>query len=339
MASMMGGGARPGRAATAVRRAERGLPRETAGLRRTTQGCPVANPASSRAAAPPAGGDGGPRARRGRGHVVAGDYTDRTLGSYAAFLRRRAVLVVLLGAGLGGGYAASLPPAYVSSVSVVSEPIPTVVGTTQAGVERVLTIDTDAELATSGAVVAEAAELSGWPGGAQDLARSVRVTAVPNSRVMRILVTGSDPRRASTAAQALAEEFLRLRGEAATQRLEVGRKVVNDQIQELLRQTAARRAVTRQRIGQDAALQPELRELRRRLLRFGGEVGGGYVAEPARVPRRPVREKAIVATVSGALLGLLAAVVVGQLRDASAHERAVTDAIRRPRRRVRGRTR
>jgi uncharacterized protein involved in exopolysaccharide biosynthesis len=181
-----------------------------------------------------------------------------------------------------------------------------------------VSIDTDAQILRGPRVLAAVGDSLGIGSGAAE--QTLSVTASPNTHVMHVTVTATDPYRAARAADAAVAAFIDARRDAlgALRHDQVRqlRLYVTKQ-EELLAQEQSRRLVVP---GQDELFEQVL-SLRTGLAELlEARQQPAQVVRPAEVPTSADHANAEVPITSGAMLGLLGGWVVGAVRD-RAHQR------------------
>lgn len=263
---------------------------------------------------PPTAGGGGYRAARST--------SAPTLRGYTRFVRRHRAFIytmALLGATCGAVLIALSPPLYVAQtkVAVTAQP-------TGADIDpdrpRLVSLDSDAQVLSSGAVLARAAEISVFPGGAAALADSLSVSAVPNSRVLIVRVSHPDRDVALRASGAVVSEFLRTRADTDRVRADTATAALDLQISDVLaRLVALRASAATGATGTDLGTTvveladdelAELAELEGELRRVtsAGSAPPGTVVAPPDAPPQGIRPMAPATAVTGVLLGAVTGV-------------------------------
>lgn len=240
-----------------------------------------------------------------------------TLESTAARLRasgRLLTMCVVLGAILGGVVATRWTPTYAATAPVLLQASPVYLDPLATDAAREITIDTEASMVYAEETIArvrDELDLAEEP----DLRDSIRVTAPPNTRVLRITVIDDDRDRAASIADALAVSYLAVRGEYLDQRREQVRRRLQEQLQASAGLGLVESVETED--GQDVPVGDVLveEELRRQLADLElGATGAGRLLRPAESER--LRAPIEVPVVSGALIGGLVGLAVMSWRDA-----------------------
>lgn len=248
----------------------------------------------------------------------------RTARSYAAFVRRRLVplvVCVLIGVGVAAVLLVRVPTSYVAATRVVLtayEAAPT----SENARPRLISPDSDAAVLASVPVLDRAADRTGYPGGAEALAERLAVGAVSNSRILVVRVPDEDPDRAVATAEAVVEEFLALRGAAAQTRadssrasLEVAIAAVSERLADI-RNVADGGLGSTERQAEEERLADQLSALQRAVARsITTAQDPGFVVTPAAIidPAGPPAGLAVLAT--GALLGVVVGLGAAALLD------------------------
>jgi uncharacterized protein involved in exopolysaccharide biosynthesis len=236
---------------------------------------------------------------------------------YTRFARRHAVLIavlMLLGLFVGIALAMRQPSTYSATTSVALTPVPKyVTPSTTELVAPEVTIDTDAQLLQSPDVLdAIGAALGTDPDVA---AEHLSVSASPNTHVLHVTIKASSAERAAAAANAAVTALVDVRrdtlGALRQDQLRQLQLLVDTQERELEKEAMTELVIpaTDDLFAQIQQLQDgldELEEARREPL---------VVVQPATPSRQPDYANAEVSVVSGAMLGLLAACLLGAGRD------------------------
>ena len=247
----------------------------------------------------------------------------KTLGWYGAFLRRHAVVLsggMAIGLAVAVGFVVASPMIFRSAVQIVVSPLPSAIGE---NTRQQVSVDSDAQLATSTRVLQAAAEQIGYPGGSIALAGNVTVRALPSSKVLEIAVDDPNAETAFDATEAIADHFLRVRGAAAQSRLDEQRAALDLQLEEITtRLSAVRQALPdegpteRQLVGEERELVASLSEIQEQIAGLiAQEADPGFVSEPPIVDQIGGRPAAARVIASGILLGLMAGALLGFFLD------------------------
>jgi capsular polysaccharide biosynthesis protein len=252
------------------------------------------------------------------------------LGRYSGFARRQwPVLLVAaaLGCVLGMGWSATAQHTYTSTISVLAPPVAVESGLPSleqgpfAPVDQkpiLETMDTEAQVVTSGLVLAQLKRVPGFNVPPDQLAERVSVTvASPYSRVIVIAVHANRPGNARQGAREIARTYVKLRSRVIGQyqtrnRQEINRRLVILQA-ELKALPADPSALTRLTARtRRQAIQRQILDAKKQLA-FTDQF-----AQVLRAPDRPMRPDdpgSDVNRTSGMGAGLLAGLVVGLVRD------------------------
>jgi hypothetical protein len=240
---------------------------------------------------------------------------DVPLAWYGAFSRRsRWILVAAVAAGLLAGTAwAALPgQIYTATVEVLAPHVP--LGATP-GTARSSTVDTEAQLLTSGIVAARAAAALGGGLRLDDVRHAVDVRAPQGTRALVLRYRAGTPEAARDGAVEVARQYVALRGGLQRRQSEAQIARLFALVATLARHQAADglEDSVRYRLHY-SALQAPVRQL--------DQARAAAAAAPVLLPGAPAvtasLRGAAVGPVTGALLGLLAGVGVGLLRRARA---------------------
>lgn len=222
--------------------------------------------------------------------------------------------MTLLGATVGGVVVALTPPLYVAQakVAVTAQP-------TGADLDpdrpRLVSLDSDAQVLSSSAVLARAAETSAFPGGASALADKLGVSAVPNSRVLIVRVSHPDRDVALRASGAVVDAFLSTRAETDRARADAAADTLGLQIDDVLARLVALQAsaatgstdpsratsvveLADEELARLAELEAELRRVT-----SAGSAAPGTVVAPPDAPAGGARPMAPATAVAGILIG------------------------------------
>jgi uncharacterized protein involved in exopolysaccharide biosynthesis len=251
------------------------------------------------------------------------------VGRYWGFVRRQwpvLLLTVALGGVLGMAWSATVQHTYTSTVSVLVPPVAVETGLPSPDdgpfaivdpVPSLDTMDTEAQLATSGLVLAQLRKVSGFRVPADRLAGRVTVSAAPYSRVLVIGVRANRPGNARQGARVVARTFVKLRNRVIGQYQTRNRQAINRRIAVLkaeLRVLSAdpnspARVTVRTR---HQAIQRDILDAQKQL-KYADEL-----AAVIRAPRKPDHADdphSAVNRTSGMGVGLLAGLAIGLVRD------------------------
>jgi O-antigen ligase len=248
-----------------------------------------------------------------------------TLESTASRLRgsgRLLIVSVVLGALAGGFLATRWTPTYEATAPVLLQASPVYLDPLATDAVREITVDTEASMVYSEETIARVRDEFDL-GDEPDLRESVRVTAPPNTRVLRITVVGDDPDRAAALADALAVSYLEVRDEYLEQRREQVRRQLEDQLAASAGLGLVESVETEDDSGAPVGEVLVEEELRRQLADLElGSSGAGRLLRPAQTER--VRAPIEVPVVSGALIGGLLGLAAMAFRDAGRRRRPAT---------------
>jgi hypothetical protein len=260
-----------------------------------------------------------------RRHAVA--QTDAPLESYVGFAKRQWVLIadgILAGVLAVVIYLITTPVGYQGDVTVMLSALPGVVGDGSGGSSEI-SVDSDAQVATSARVLKAAAARVHYPGGDSALAEKLHLTARPNSRVLTIAVRANTAGLARDAADAIAAELLRVRGRDFSARLKNQRTALTRQIQVVATELAAIAPASADEImpatPEAKALLSKLSALQLQAAELDGQSADpGLVTASARAG--PSGRSGLQAKLaSGAMIGLLAGLAMAWLRDRGTRRR------------------
>jgi capsular polysaccharide biosynthesis protein len=258
------------------------------------------------------------------GHMPLRRHTtqiDAPLESYAGFAKRQWVLIadgILAGVLAVAIYLITTPVGYQGDVTVMLNALPGVVGDGSAGSAEI-SVDSDAQVATSARVLKAAAARVHYPGGDSALAEKLHLTARPNSRVLTIAVRANTSALARDTADAIAAELLRVRGRDFSARLKNQRTALNRQIKVVATELAiiapASADETMPATPEAKALLSQLSALQLQSAELDGQAADpGLVTAPARAG--PSGRSGLQAKLaSGAMIGLLAGLAMAWLRE------------------------
>ncbi|GAA4485895.1 hypothetical protein GCM10023191_011170 [Actinoallomurus oryzae] len=251
------------------------------------------------------------------------------LGRYWGFLRRQwpvLLATVALGGVLGMVRSATVQHTYTSTVEVLCPPIavesglPPLAAGPFATVDQAPTLetmDTEAQLATSGTVLEQLRHVSGFKIPTDRLAERVTVSAAPYSRVLIIGVRANRPGNARQGARVVGRTFVKVRNRVIGQYQTRNRQEVNRRVALLKAElkalpqdpTALTRITVRTR---RQAMQRQILDAQKQLA-FDDVFA--QVVRAADKPSRPDDPGSDVNRTSGMGTGLLAGLAIGLVRD------------------------
>ena len=246
--------------------------------------------------------------------------------SYGRFLRRhRRTLIIALGLGLlVGGVLFVRQPTISTAVARIAVTPQEVSPGVDLERPTLISLDSDAQVLTSVRVLSRAAESTEYPGGFEGLEQDTAVSAIADSRVLVLRVSNVQPELAISAATAIADEFLRVRADAANVRGEAARARLAEQVGRVsdrlvvLRGTAEASGgilLTGQQI-EEQELTASLSALQAELARtVTSAADPGRVVLPATVLRPAGRPMGLATLASGALLGAAAGLGLSGIAD------------------------
>jgi hypothetical protein len=257
---------------------------------------------------------------------------DVPFAAYPAYIKRHApVIAACMLAGLLVGVAIGHRVAtYVGSASVLAPPLdlgPHGVpdqSTTPLREKDAVTPDSEAEIATSTPVLSAVAKATGLPANYTALARRLTVDAPVNTQVLTVSFEARHPKAARLGAQAAATAFIAERARLIADRRTADMAALNAQIAALKAQLApaSTRTVTGGPAGQNVAsiaqgaIINKIRSLQRVETRLTtAQTGAGTMLRPASESALHVRLGREVPAASGLLLGLLAGLALGRVRQ------------------------
>jgi uncharacterized protein involved in exopolysaccharide biosynthesis/Mrp family chromosome partitioning ATPase len=251
------------------------------------------------------------------------------LSHYVGMFRRHWwVALAATGAGLalGAAVTSAMPKVYESSTSVLVSAVEQ--DTNQAGgrTKGSINLDTEAQLVGSGAVAVRAAALLRSTENPLELAHDVSVEVPANTTVLVIRFEADTPQKAQAGSHAFAEAYLRNREQTARSGLDSQIKSLSLKIRQLttnLTSINARLA----KAGPGSSERSNLESLRsnsqNQLNSMTGRlnelttttVAAGSIISDARVPDQPTSPNTMLNIAAGAMLGLLAGLVLAFLRE------------------------
>jgi len=236
-----------------------------------------------------------------------------TVGQFFAILRRHwfALLAcVLLGVLASAAMLASTAKTYQSTAVVdITPTLPTNSGSSNSN-NGVNTI-TEAKIATSSSVAADAAQRIGFAGTPDDLVQHVNVTSPLSSQVLNITFSSSSAQGAARGANAFANAYLDYRRATAQADLQLRISRISDQVATL--QGSLKTLKSQGAIG---SVQSQVQQLQTQLNSYRTTViTPGQVAGQAAVPTGPSAPKPYLYLAAGLLVGLLVGIVFAVTRD------------------------
>ncbi len=236
---------------------------------------------------------------------VSGQQGGATLGEYSGALRRRWWVVALgafIGLGLAATYLLIAPKTYISTSSVLVNPIGGELDNSVEGARTnsLVNLDTEAQLVASQAVSSRAKVILQTPEIVGQLVQHVSVAVPPNTNVLRISFAGSTPEDARNGAAAYADAYLANRRDSADALLEQQQRSLRQQIAELESQLPS--ATNDERPGLESSLQTVNTRL---AYLVGTRVNPGKVISESLIPRRPASPNTVLVLTSGLAFGLL----------------------------------
>ncbi|WP_147942603.1 MULTISPECIES: YveK family protein [Microbispora] len=249
----------------------------------------------------------------------------RDLAEYGSVLRRRRlVAVICLLAGVGGGTAALVltPPRYTATaqVQVTATGAQEQFNVPNSRQREILNLDTESQIARSAVVSTLAAAILKYP-DPEELRERLTVDVPPNSAVLSISYSASDPRAAAAGAQAYAEAYLRNRARAAEDAIGGQLRLIAARLHQIEDDLEKAGTTTTTTAGQATSRRQALlaRQAADLTLRYDAlktvAVTPGTVISPARPPARPSYPSPPLFLGSGLFLGVLAGAGAAFCRD------------------------
>lgn len=251
------------------------------------------------------------------------------VGRYWGYIRRQwpvLLVTVILGGVIGMARSATVQHTYTSTVAVLVPPVAVETGLPplEAGpyaeddpAPTLETMDTEAQLATSGLVLEQLKRVSGFHIPADRLAGQVSVTVAPYSRVLTIGVRTNRPGNARQGARTVARTFVKMRNRVIGQYQVRNRQALNRRIALLKAEMKALPPDPYPLIRLTAhtryqAVQLQLLDAQKQL-KFTDELA--QVIRAPDKPRRPDDPGSAVNRTSGMGIGLMAGLAIGLVRD------------------------
>ncbi|HST81796.1 MAG TPA: hypothetical protein VLL08_08695 [Kineosporiaceae bacterium] len=234
------------------------------------------------------------------------------IGVYFRRLRRhRALLVIslLIGFAIGLGAASLQTPTWVSGATVLATPLavdPQISPSKPLRPRQAVTLDTEAAILVSSRVLPRAVADTGV--SQAQLIRKVLVTAVPNSRVLRIQVRDTDQARAKLLLSNLTDSYLDARKQLLTERRTLQADNLRQEIAALVRHGGDEDEMS-------ADLEERLQVLRTRLsVLETHEIEAGELLRSATTARK-VNVQPEVSIISWTLIAFLVGGALAALRE------------------------
>lgn len=267
------------------------------------------------------------------------------LGDYGGLIRRQWWLVtvaILLGLAGGMWYTATQPKIYTSTTQVLV----TATGVEDDAVSSTsrtrteINLDTEAQLVTSTAVVAQAADILGTDAALSEVADRVQITVPPNTEVLSIAFSASTGAAARDGAAAFAVAYLANRSEAATTQLAARQQLRQAQLSTLtesLQVVTASLGKLAPESGERAVAEAQVQLLSAQIATLTAEANelGSTAVTPGRaiteatLPTQPSSPVLLVNLAGGAMLGLLLGFAAALLRQRSDGRLRTADAVTR----------
>jgi capsular exopolysaccharide synthesis family protein len=254
-------------------------------------------------------------------------YTPVDLREYIGVIRARKwsiILVTLLVLGLALAYSYRQDPVYRAQSRLLLKPMPST------GYFPSQSLETESQLLRSDLVATEAAKVMGRP-DASGLLGGISATGIPESQVLEIFYTSSDPQLAADAANAFAEGFIIYQESQANRTLELQRADITVQLEEVqadldkvLRAVEATPETETAKLGQLAVqqngLSARLGLLQQQLDQLdqpGASTGedGGDIIQAASVPGSPYAPNHLANGLMGLFLGVALGLAFAFLRQ------------------------
>ncbi|MEV6637562.1 Wzz/FepE/Etk N-terminal domain-containing protein [Actinoplanes sp. NPDC051470] len=251
------------------------------------------------------------------------------LSHYVGMFRRHWwVVLAATGAGLGLGAAltSTLPRVYESSTSVLVSAVEQDTNQSGGRTKGSINLDTEAQLVGSGAVAVKAAALLRSTGNPLELAHAVSVEVPANTTVLVITFEADTPQKAQAGSHAFAEAYLRNREQTARSGLDSQIKSLSLKIRQLttnLTSINARLAKAKAGSSERSNLESLRSNSQNQLNSMTGRlnelttttVAAGSIISDARVPTEPTSPNTMLNIAAGAMLGLLAGLMLAFARE------------------------
>jgi capsular exopolysaccharide synthesis family protein len=246
----------------------------------------------------------------------SGDVVD--LRSYVEVLRRRVLVIIVLGAlglGLALGYSKLQTPIYTATAEVLLNPPP---GSAGQNLSNVISVDTEAQVVKSAPIATAAAAALDSPLTTQ-LLKHVSVNTTSGSFVLGIGFWDANPTQAAQGANAFAKAYLDYKRKQSQDQIDQQEASIENQIAELEQEQSKQNRILdssapgtiEYRNAQDALsqLSIKLAVLASSLAQLPQIVNPGQIILPAVPPKSPSSPNIKLNTAIGLLLGLLSGVV------------------------------
>jgi uncharacterized protein involved in exopolysaccharide biosynthesis len=251
------------------------------------------------------------------------------LSHYVGMFRRHWwVVLAATGAGLGLGAAvtSTMPKVYESSTSVLVSAVEQDTNQSGGRTKGSINLDTEAQLVGSGAVAVRAAALLRSTTNPLELAHDVSVEVPANTTVLVIRFEADSPQKAQAGSHAFAEAYVRNREQTARSGLDSQTKSLSLKIRQLtlnLTSINARLAKTNAGSSDRSNLESLRSNSQNQLNSMTGRlnelttttVAAGSIISDARVPEEPTSPNTPLNLAAGAMLGLLAGLVLAFARE------------------------
>jgi capsular exopolysaccharide synthesis family protein len=247
------------------------------------------------------------------------------LREYVAVLRRRIWLILgvtIVFAGLAGAYSFTRTPMYTARATVLVQPE---TSSSQFRPDQLVSLDTEARIAKSAPVAQIALDEQGSGVPLLEFLKRVDVQTTPDTLVLDIFFTDTDPQRAADGANAVAAAYLEYKRQRSIDAAAAERQGITQQIDEL---TQERTKLDRELAGlspgtteyEDAqrerdAVNGQIAVLTAELAGVTPSSGAGVIIGPAFPPQKPSSPKHVVNLAMGLLLGGFLGVVFAFIRD------------------------
>lgn len=248
---------------------------------------------------------------------------------YFAILRRRwrvVLAVTLIGLLAALGYVAVTPKSYTATAAVSINPITLNPFDNSARIDQLVNASNELQVMTSSKVAERAAKILGTTANPASLLKQVSVIVPPNSQVLSVSYAASSAAGAAAGANAFAVGYLQFRGDTAVSKANSIAAVLNKRIQALqseitIADTKIALSPPSSAVHQDNlifrdVLTKQVGDLRTQEAALSSlNVSPGDVIQTANPPGSPSAPKIPLIVAAGAVLGLLAGLVIAFVRD------------------------